>query len=79
VLCECSKEQTEAYFVQITPPAMVLFQKDLVFVLTLVPSGSGAKYTGKDDNGIIEFWSKGQEALLTLWNNNTIKCIENEN
>ena len=44
-------------------------------VLTLGPSGSGARYVGKDDhNREVVFWDKGREALLELPGRSQLMC-----
>ena len=44
-------------------------------VLTLGPSGSGARYVGKDDkNREVVFWDKGREALLELPGRSQLTC-----
>ena len=43
-------------------------------LLSQQPSGSGARYTGKDDQGEYEFWNKGDQALLTRPGSAAVEC-----
>ena len=47
---------------------------DKSVTLTQEASGSGAKYSGKDASGAVSFWTKGDEALLTLPGAAEAKC-----
>jgi uncharacterized protein len=65
-----------ATFIQIDPPIVFLRWGDVNrVVLTLGPSGSGARYVGKDDQGReVVFWDKGPEALLELPGRSQLMC-----
>jgi uncharacterized protein len=65
-----------ATFVQANPPIVFLRWGDVNrLVLTLGPSGSGARYVGKDDqNREVVFWDRGPEALLELPGRNQLTC-----
>lgn len=47
---------------------------DQAVTLTQEASGSGAKYGGKDASGTYSFWTKGDEAMLTLPGAAEAKC-----
>lgn len=47
---------------------------DKSVTLTQEASGSGAKYAGKDASGAYSFWTKGNEAMLTLPGAAEAKC-----
>lgn len=53
-------------FVNVDLPLVYLGWRDRVLVLTLGPSGSGARYTRKMAGGDALFWNKGNEALFEL-------------
>lgn len=65
-----------ATFIQIDPPIVFLRWGDVNrLVLTLGPSGSGARYVGRDDNDReVVFWDKGPDALLELPGRTQITC-----
>jgi uncharacterized protein len=65
-----------ATFIQADPPVVFLRWGDVNrLVLTLGPSGSGARYVGKDDNNReVVFWDKGPEALLELPGRSQLSC-----
>lgn len=52
------------------PGEMALWLPDRYVVLSQVPSGSGAKY----QEGDIEFWSKGDDAMLTVGDRQYLNC-----
>ncbi len=47
---------------------------DKAVTLTQEVSGSGAKYGGQDASGAYSFWTKGDEAMLTLPGATEAKC-----
>ena len=47
---------------------------DKAVTLTQEVSGSGAKYGGKEASGAYSFWTKGDEAMLTLPGATEAKC-----
>ena len=65
-----------ATFIQADPPIVFLRWGDVNrLVLTLGPSGSGARYIGKDDsNREVVLWDKGGEALLELPGRGQLAC-----
>ena len=65
-----------ATFIQADPPIVFLRWGDVNrLVLTLGPSGSGARYIGKDaNNREVVFWDKGPEALLELPGRSQLMC-----
>jgi uncharacterized protein len=65
-----------ATFIQTDLPIVFLRWGDVNrTVLTLGPSGSGARYVGKDDqNREVVFWDKGREALLELPGRSELMC-----
>ena len=65
-----------AMFIRTESPIVFLRWGDTDrLVLTLGPSGSGARYVGKDDhNREVVFWDKGREALLELPGRSQLMC-----
>jgi len=78
VFYDCSGEKIEVYFFQIDPPALVLYQKKVAVVMILEPSGSGARYVGEYVDTRVEFWEKGNEAMLTTFEGKEMQCSEKE-
>ena len=58
-----------ATFFDTDPPAVRLERGDRTIIAWLVPSGSGAKYEGRN----VTFWSKGSDTLVT-WLGTEMKC-----
>ncbi|MEA3231707.1 MAG: MliC family protein, partial [Thermodesulfobacteriota bacterium] len=79
VTYDCSGDRSKAYFIQIDPPRAVVYHNNTPFVVTLVRSGSGAKYVGEYADGRVEFWTKGKEALLTTLEGKELRCAEKTN
>jgi len=52
------------------PGEIAVWLPDRYLVLSQVPSGSGAKY----QEGDIEFWSKGDDAMLTVGDQQYLNC-----
>ncbi len=75
---DCSGEVLEAYVVQGDPSRAIIYYNDTPygFLLSQVPSASGAKYVSESSDGKMEFWSKGNEALFTTIEKNQLKCME---
>ena len=65
-----------ATFIQANSPIVFLRWGDVNrLVLTLGPSGSGARYVGKDNsNREVVLWDKGPEALLELPGRSQLTC-----
>jgi membrane-bound inhibitor of C-type lysozyme len=78
VIVECADFASfiSATFIQTDLPVVFLRWGDADrLVLTLGPSGSGARYVGTDDKRReVVFWDKGREALLELPGRNQLVC-----
>jgi len=53
-----------ATFVNVEPPLMLLTGSGRALVLTIAPSGSGARYTAAGPGGDASFWQKGPQAQV---------------
>ncbi|MEA3291330.1 MAG: MliC family protein [Pseudomonadota bacterium] len=64
-----------ATFFETNPPTARLERGDSQVIAYLTPSGSGAKYEGRN----VTFWSKGKEAAVTWgWNTEEMRCLERQ-
>ncbi len=63
-----------ATFVNTGEPAVFLEWKDNKHTLILQPSGSGARYEVKYDDGAISLFTKGDSALLKINRQPDITC-----
>jgi len=59
------------FIARLGPGEMALWLPDHYVVLSQVRSASGTKYV----EGDIEFWSKGEEAMLTVANQQYLNCL----
>ena len=59
------------FIARLGPGEMALWLPERYVILSQVRSASGAKY----EEGDIEFWSKGDEAMLTVGNQQYLNCI----
>ena len=74
-MCPNFDSRISATFIQTELPMVYLTWQNMSYVLMLGPSGSGARYVGKDSsNREIVFWDKGREALLELPGRSQLTC-----
>jgi uncharacterized protein len=66
VTCKGLDALIDVTFVNVDLPVAYLEWLDRSLVLTLTPSGSGARYAADHDDGAYIFWTKGNEALFEL-------------
>ncbi|MBB1603542.1 hypothetical protein A9977_26275 [Variovorax sp. UMC13] len=66
VRCPGDAPALNATFVNVEPALVDLAGPDRHHVLGIAMSGSGARYTGRFDQGEALFWQKGPEAIVQL-------------
>lgn len=74
--CEGLDALISAVFINSDPGAVSLKWLDRSLVLRKVPSGSGAKYSGKSTDGNWSFWTQGGGSMLTPPGKPDMKCAE---
>lgn len=72
--CDGQPASVGLIFVNVEPPLAYLTWDQLGHALTIAPSGSGARYTGKDAAGDYELWNKGNDATFTLPDGKQLAC-----
>ncbi len=70
---QCGDARVETRFMN---RRMALFLDGKAYALQQAESGSGARYTGRDLGKTIEFWNKGNEAMLTFGEKTYPTCIQ---
>jgi membrane-bound inhibitor of C-type lysozyme len=76
--CEGLDALISAVFINSDPGAVSLKWLDRSLVLRKVPSGSGAKYSGKLTDGNWSFWTQGEGSMLTPPGKPDMKCVEEQ-
>lgn len=72
--CNGLEDPLSAVFVQTGATYVALSWSEKRLVLRRAASASGARYEGRDAEGTHEFWTKGEEGLLSLANAEALQC-----
>jgi uncharacterized protein len=78
VTYDCEGTSAEACFIQSDPASAVFSIKGSSFVLINDVSGSGAKYIGKYPDGMVELWTKGNEAKFIAIDGQKLQCTDSQ-
>jgi uncharacterized protein len=74
VTCDGLPGPRSIVFANTQTPLAYLSAPDEPLVLTLGPTGSGARYATTSDDGETVFWIKGRQAMFTLPDGKTHQC-----